>query len=410
MKWKRSGFSRHYRKIKIEGLDLGGLLNKCIGNDVDMRNLRWKNPLESTVEVKDEDFDRLRRIAGHSYQMTVLEEGGAIPVFKRMKANIAAVTGALLLGALIFYQSLFVAEIRVDGYERLTETAIRETLADAGLYEGVRIAEDYSSVKAALYENHEEITWVGIFREGRLIKVTVAEAGKMDAEQPAEDAPVDIVADRSGMVERILPLQGNAKVQKGDYVNKGDVLISGAYEYQSSDYSRGDELFTMYSHAKGQVLAKAPRVLTWYFEKKARTCEPTGNRIVGLCMKLGDLELDTTKTICRYEASVRNETALMDVVKPLPLSIRFVRIDEVRLTEKRQEKKEMDELLAAALRQYAKEELGPGEEIAGYHIDYIESANVVKAEVLVEVLEDIGVEKEIKRKAKRKNNEETSSE
>lgn len=387
---------------------MSGLLNKCIGNGVDVRNLRWKNSLESTVEVKEEDFDRFRKIAGNSCQMTVLGEGGAIPVFKRMKTNIAAVTGALLLGALLFYQSLFVAEIRVDGYERLTETAIRETLAEAGLYEGARAAEDYSSVKAALYENHKEITWVSIFREGRLVRVTIAEAGNMEEAQMEEDVPVDIVADRSGMVERILPLQGNAKVQKGDYVNKGDVLISGAYEYQSSDYSRGDEIFTMYSHAKGQVLAKAPRVLTWYFEKMERTCEPTGNRVIGVFLKFGDLELDTTKAICRYESSVRTETPLVDTVKPLPISICFVRIDEVMLAEKRQQKEEMDQLLASALRQYEKDQLEPGEEIAGYHIDYIESTNVVKAEVLLEVLEDIGVEKKIKVKDKEKNKEEKS--
>ena len=56
MKLKKFGFLRHYKKIKVEGTDLNGIVNKCMKNGIPMRNLKWKDPLESTVEIKGEDF------------------------------------------------------------------------------------------------------------------------------------------------------------------------------------------------------------------------------------------------------------------------------------------------------------------------------------------------------------------
>ena len=398
---------RHYRRIRIRGLDLKGIVSRCIEDDIELRNLKHEDTLESTVEIRKEDFPRLKRIAGHSHQVTVVKDGGAIPFLQWMRANILTVTGAFLLGALIFYQSLFVAEIRVDGYGRLTETAIRETLAEAGLREGARIEEDYSHVKAALYEKHEEITWVSVFAQGRLIKVNIAEADNPEEAPVLEDAPVDIIAARSGVIEDIQPLQGMAMVERGDYVNAGDVLISGAFEYQSSDYSKGDEIFTMYSHARGRTLARTPRVLTYYLEKNERLQKPTGKRVWGIYAKLGDMELDTAGGLCRFEASRRKETVLMDVVKPLPMVLALVKVEEVRLEEKPLDDGKARQVIEASLRRYEKEELTGDERIIRKTIDYTESAGLLKADVFLEVAEDIGMEREIKVGKKEKEEEKT---
>ena len=408
MKSRRFGFLRHYKRIKVEGINISAIINKCIRNGIPLRNLRWKNPLESTMEVQGEDFSSLKKLAGHSYGMTVLKEGGTIPAFRSMKANVVTVIGAFFIGALIFYQSLFVAEIRIDGYQSIDETAVRQTLAEAGLYEGARKQDNYDQVKAALYETYDKITWVSIFEQGRLIKVNIAEAGTLSEEEEDDSMPVNIVAERSGMIEKVIPLRGEARVRKGDYVNQGDVLISGKYKYQSTDYSKGDDFFTLYSHAEGQAFAKVPRQLTYYLEKNQREKEPTGRFIPGIYIKCGDLEIDTANGLCGYEVSVRKETTLLHLVKPIPITLSFVRVEEVRLRESPRNPDELKDVMAAALRQYAKENLQSGEEILDSSIDYTERENTIQASVLLEVLEEIGVEKKIdmeKEKKKEKENE-----
>lgn len=360
-----------------------------------MRNLKWKGPLESTAEVKEDDFEEFKAAAGHSYKVTVLREGGVVPLFGRLRANVLTVGGAFLLGAFLFYQSLFIAEIRIDGYRSISEESIREVIAGAGLYEGARRQENYDAVKAALYDEFDDITWAGISEEGRLVRVTIAEASRNKEAVEDDGTPVDIVAAKSAMVERILPLKGNAVVQKGDYVNEGDVLISGAYEYQSSDYSRGDDIFTMYSHASGQVLARTPHRLTYYVEKNIRSMKATGRALRGIYIRIGDVELDTAAGFNQYDASRRSETTLLDIVRPLPVKLSLVKIEEVTVSQQHRDMEQVEDVVEAAVRQYAREKLDEEEEILDETIDYWESAGVIRADVLLEVLEDIGTEREI---------------
>lgn len=407
MKLKRFGFLRHYRKIRIEGLNLSKIVNKCIKNGIILKDLIWEDSVQSTVTIKGEDFERFRREAGNSYRMTVLEEGGIIPVFKNLKSQLISVLGAFLLGALLFYQGFFIAEIRVDGYTKTTEAEIRETLTEAGLYEGARKPDSYEEVKAALYENHDTVTWVGIFERGRLVEVTIAEADDENETEVSDTTPVDIVAERTGIVEKIIPLQGNAMVQKGDYVNKGDLLISGTFEYQSTDYSRGDKVFRMYSHADGQVMAKIPRQVTFYIQNAERVKEKTGRSVPGLYIRLGDLEIDTARKLYRYEASRREETTIIDIAKPLPLKISTVRICQVNLRNEPVTPDKLRRVTEAAVRQYAKDNLEKHEMVLSSTISFRERENLMEAVVFMENLEDIGVDKKIKVKKNQKDEEKT---
>ena len=183
---------------------------------ITLEDLRWKNDITYTVRLQGEDYKRLKQLAGHNCKLTVLKEGGAIPLLQRVKRNIAAVAGAFLLGTLLFYQSMFIAEIQVDGYRSLDEAEIRKTLQDAGVFEGARKQGDYGEAKELLYSTYDALTWVSFYEEGRLLHVDLAEGGDpMENKEEALDVPVDIVASQAGMVQKILPLQGNARCRKG---------------------------------------------------------------------------------------------------------------------------------------------------------------------------------------------------
>ncbi len=370
--------------------------------------------MESTAFIKEEDYENLKKAAGNSYRFTVLKEGGTVPFLNKLKAGKLSVAGAFIMGALIFYQGLFVAEIQVNGYKSIPEEELRQTLEVSGLYEGAKKMKDYSIVKAALYENHDKITWVSIYEKGRLVKVTIAEADnewKDEKERSnvydeiSENIPVNIVASKTGLIETIKPLQGDAMVQKGDYVNEGDILISGDYQYQSTDYSKGDEFFSMYSHADGQVLAKTPRKIEYYLQKTERTLHPTGNFMPGFYIKIGDIEIDTAGNWHRYKVAERKEIEILNLIRPLPIKISLVKINEMRIKEKTILQKEVDKRIEAALRQYEKEEFSIDEGIINKSIELSVTENLIRATIFAEVLEDIGIEKKIQVKNKEKDKE-----
>ena len=94
--------------MKIEGTDNAGFFNRCIRNGIALRNIRWHSQLESYFESEGGDTERIRKAAGNSYRLTVVGERGMVPVLRYIRKNIVTVAGAFLLGALIFYQSMFI--------------------------------------------------------------------------------------------------------------------------------------------------------------------------------------------------------------------------------------------------------------------------------------------------------------
>ena len=180
-------------------------------------------------------------------------------------------------------------------------------------------------------------------------------------------------------------------------MNKGDVLISGRYKYQSSDYSKGDDFFYLYSHAEGQAYAKVPEHITYYFEKNVRKLNSTGRFIPGIYARIGDIEIDTAEFMNRYEVSERKEITLAEAARLLPFEIRLVKVDETSIEEEHISLARIRKTVDAAVRQYAKDNLEKGEEILNMSVDYSESEGLIKADVMLELLKDIGVEKKIKK-------------
>ena len=150
--------------------------------------------------------------------------------------------------------------------------------------------------------------------------------------------------------------------------------------------------------------------LTYYLEKNERIKEYTGHFIPWIYIRFGDLELDTASGLNGYEASVREERKLLDIVKPLPVKLSLVKICEVDIRERHRDMKKVQSVVEAAIRQYERDDLDSGEEIVSQSIDYSESEGTIKANVLLEILEDIGEEKAITVKKEKKTEEKARQE
>ena len=70
-------------------------------------------------------------------------------------------------------------------------------------------------------------------------------------------------------------------------------------------------------------------------------------------------------------------------------------VREVKLEDADKDYSSIEKVVEAALRQYEKDNLETGESIISKSVDYSESTGLIKASVMIEVLEDIGAEKEI---------------
>ena len=148
--------------------------------------------------------------------------------------------------------SLFIWEIDITGNRRYTDEALEEFLADYKIRPGILISSvDCTDIATLLRKSHDRIIWVSVSVDGSTLNVRVRE--NEDSGDEGTDYAVmqqdgnDLVAERSGIIESMIVRKGIPLVKKGDTVEKGQILVSGAvpvvgddgettgYQYQKAD-------------------------------------------------------------------------------------------------------------------------------------------------------------------------------
>lgn len=389
----RSSFFEHYKEIRIEGFDQQRLINQCAKEEIIIRDLRIRNDIEMTMKVMDYDYNRLLRIARNKYQITVLRDNGYKPIFKKLFHKKSTIAGLIIFGLLMYYQSSFISEIRISGYEKFTEAQVRNCLTEAGFYEGCSKNISVDKVKLYLYNNLANLAWVGISYNGNLAEVTIVE-GTKPTEKIDRNKPVHIVAAKDGYIEKIIAKEGFANVSKGAFVKAGDPVISGIVPIKSTAFNTSESAIERYVHAAGEVTAKVPYRFTYYQEKYDLIKKPTGKIMYGIKFQVGNFNFNTAKFFNRWETCVYKENKIASFIRPIPFSLSVAKCEEVTLSKKERSKKSIEKAANILLRKAEKENITENSQIINKSLKFSSGENIIEVNIMLEALEQIGKEEE----------------
>ncbi len=215
--------------VEIEGFFTERFINLCKINNVKIWDIR--NVVKGMVRFKINvsDFKKLRPISKKTKCKVKIKkkEGLYFTLFKYRKRKFAF----FLVFMIIFFSiafSTFVWDIKVEGNEKISTDKIVSSLKESGLYVGkCKIGLDKKEVINNLRVNLQEISWAGIDIDGTSITVKVVEKTNLEDKDIQNNKIGDIVANKSGVITRLVPENGTAILNEGSYVEKGGVLIEG---------------------------------------------------------------------------------------------------------------------------------------------------------------------------------------
>ena len=124
--------------------------------------------------------------------------------------------------------SQFVTDVYITAPEGIDQTALKKELYIQGVKPGVyKKSIDRKIVRENIMGKFKQIAYVSINVKGTNIFVNIT---KKDESQNSDENSnyCNIIAQKDGIIEKIVPRSGEAIVQEGDIVKKGDVLINGA--------------------------------------------------------------------------------------------------------------------------------------------------------------------------------------
>jgi similar to stage IV sporulation protein len=168
------------------------------------------------------------------------------------RRRVGLLVGMAAAVALTVFSGLFVWDVRISGNTTVTDYDIKQSLQACGFGVGTSLV----GFQADHIENRvlmadDRLAWISINMKGTVAEVQVREA--VHKEDAVELLPCNIVAARSGVVERIELEDGNVVVAAGQAVNEGDLLVSGLYD--------SDRVGFRWTHAAARVYARTLRTI-----------------------------------------------------------------------------------------------------------------------------------------------------
>ena len=395
MRWKKYSFLAHRKTVRIEGFEISRLISVCMKHRIRFKNLIYIDDTAVETLIREEDLVKLKQIAGNRYRISVKSSGGYMPFLMYIWKRKTTIIGIGIFVFLIIYQSLFVAEIQVTGYKSISETEIRQTLAEAGLYEGARIKLDTSDIKLAVFSMSDNITYISVKYEGRKAIVDIVEAEYREIKKDKNTRPCNIVSDTDCYIDTIKVYNGERNVREGQYVKKGKVLISGRVPMESTAYGTpAEKIKEYYVHADGEVTGVRPCEYIFYEEKQEYIKEKTGRFIPYINVRLGDMTFSSENITGSFKISQREAFKTLKSTI-IPVKIETGRINEIQLKKHKRSKADIKKAAEARLRAEIKENLPEDAQIINKSLKFSSEENIIVIYVQLEVRQKIGKEEEI---------------
>ena len=174
----------------------------------------------------------------------------------------------LFIGAAVFVllYSFFaggVWDIQVSGNQDITDARVLSAAREIGIYSGMR----QSSINAPqaslqLARKLEYVSWISVNTMGSRVVIELKEAEKKP-DIITDETACNLVAERGGQIVSVEAEAGMQQVKIGDVVNKGDLLIAGAYSEKETPYVEKKAPIKYYTvPARGSIRAVTAREFT----------------------------------------------------------------------------------------------------------------------------------------------------
>lgn len=248
-------FFRNYVDFCAEGMESEKLLGKALKAGIVILRPKKKGfLLKGKTEAKK--YPALAKIARKSgVKIKITKKSGPYFTAKRNGDKIFLAAGSVLAFSLIMLMNCFVWDITVKGSAKVPKETILESAYGAGLKAGtLRKSHNVKKLEWQILNENDMLAWVTVNIVGCKAEINVTEVSSEAKMMPDDDKPVNIIAERTGVIRAINVYDGFAKVKVGDVVKKGDLLVGAVFE------DRYNKLTL--KHARAEVIAETGNSLS----------------------------------------------------------------------------------------------------------------------------------------------------
>ena len=230
-------------KIEVTG-SVNRFINKCISNKIYLSNISYIDNNKITCIINLGDYKKIKRLNYYS-KIKIVSYVGINKVKDMIKNNIFYIIIFILAFILMDIITSYIVDIEVIHSSSSIRKLIYKELENNNVKK-YSFAYDFNELEKIqdniLNNNKEKLEWISITKDG--MKYIIRCEERKIKEINKESGYRNIVAKKDAYITKIISTKGVNLVRSGEYVKKGDVLISG--EIKLYEEVKGDTLATGY--------------------------------------------------------------------------------------------------------------------------------------------------------------------
>lgn len=378
-------YLKGYVIIRIEGLALERLLNLALTNNIYLWDVKRLNYFQVEVCVSSKGLLNLEELIQKvGCRGEILSSKGFPFLLKKIIERKMFFIGFLLFFLITFLLSSFIWKIEINGALQTPKENIMLFLGENGILSGThksKLTED--ETKLLLVNKYDYFSFVDVRIKGVKLIIDIKEED-VPPDKIDKSYPANIVARKKGVITKVIPRNGESIVEEGQVVRENQVLISGVLE--------NNELGYYLVHADGEVFAKTSYeaiieepVLKKMEKETGRVFKQRGLKINKQGIRLiKDIPFDNYKEYITEENII--DLGFID----LPIKLISYEYREIQLKEVKQNIESIKNANQLKAIEIINKQLFEGAEIISRDVIHTRDGNILRTQVVVETIEDIG--------------------
>ncbi|MFP7493595.1 sporulation protein YqfD [Terribacillus saccharophilus] len=253
-----------YVTVLIEGDRPELFFNQLVQEEVLVWDIKKKDSQTCEAKIRKQDISRLRmQRRGTGYKISFRSKHGFPFLFTALLRKKPLLLGILISVLSVFLLSNTVWKIEIKGVSPELEHEIETQLDEYGVRLGAfkLTLGAPVDIQQRLLQDIPELLWIGVQEKG----TTYALEGvpKTIVEEEIKPGPRNLVAKKKGVIVDMFVSEGAAQVGVHDYVDAGDILVSGLIGNEPQPVKEEDKTKPKDTRkrvaATGKVIAR-----TWY--------------------------------------------------------------------------------------------------------------------------------------------------
>lgn len=303
-----------YVTIRAEGRFLERFINLCSNRQIYLWDIKRTGDSCITAKISKNGFRCLRPICASTHtRVHILTKKGFPFICAKLLHRKFFLLGFVAFIAAIFWMCNHIWAIELSGTYYIEDQVILQELAESGVKIGASIRSiDQNKVKNDILVKNSELSFIWVDIRGTKAYVEVKQKDAKP-EIISSDVPCNIVAKRSGVIKKITVLEGDTVAQENQYVQEGELLVSGIRETKFI----GMRLV----RADAEVLAETEHQLTEQFSIRKTDNVKTGKMEKRYTLSLFGKDYNLFRSLpdfAHYEATITEKQCrfLEDIYLP----------------------------------------------------------------------------------------------